>query len=424
MTTDRNRRIPFAPAVFALLAAALGCSSAGGNQGETDASLAPDADRPRADVDMARIDAGNAGADAGAGAGKAPVDAGEVAADAGGCPGGRARCGLSCVDRNVDDAHCGSCGHRCGPGTACFAGACAAPAPMPTPRARLAAIAGKDGRIYTLGGTVPSGAVEASTAVVEIYDPRSNSWSPGHAMARARDSFAAAAGPDGRIYVAGGEVLGGLTSWLGSVEIYDPEQDTWSDGPDLPGALEGPAAAFDAGGRLYVMGGDPSVSPPFNDTGTVRALAPGGATWTPVAAMAHARNDFPAVRASDGTIFVVGGSTLADNVGSITGSVEIYDPARDRWTSSIDLPGGAGYIAVSGQDGDLYVFLGTTSNYRYSLLGHAWSTVAGRTMPLNEAAGAPGPDGRIYIFGGDVVTDRDPSGAVLVYNPLSDRWVP
>jgi hypothetical protein len=80
---------------------------------------------------------------------------------------------------------------------------------MPTPKLEFGAILGPDGKIYVIGG----GTNYLNNAgpffnSVEIYDPRTNTWSiPGWSestMPTARKEFSAVIGPNGRIYAIGG----------------------------------------------------------------------------------------------------------------------------------------------------------------------------------------------------------------------------
>lgn len=107
-----------------------------------------------------------------------------------------------------------------------------------------------DGMIYALGGRW-NGTGELTS--VEIFAPETNAWTPGPDMDVARAGFGAAVLMD-EIVVVGGEVLSGRNQALVSVEIFDPATGVWSTGPDLPLGLHGvPAAAVN--GELYVLGG-------------------------------------------------------------------------------------------------------------------------------------------------------------------------
>lgn len=62
----------------------------------------------------------------------------------------------------------------------------------------------------------------------------------------------AAAAFDGRLWVVGGLAASGAP--LSATHVYDPRQDEWSPGPELPEGLHH-TSLVNAGGRLYVIGG-------------------------------------------------------------------------------------------------------------------------------------------------------------------------
>ncbi len=167
-------------------------------------------------------------------------------------------------------------------------------APMPTPRFGLALVA-LDGKLYALGGSGPTGALE-------VYDPGSNSWSSRTSMPTHR-VFLAAAAAGGRIYAVGGsdDCCGG--SQTDVLEIYDPGSDSWSSGFPLPVAQQvSAAAALDD--RLYVFGG---FVPGSGAQDNVFVYDSQGGGWSSGEAMPTARDQAPAV--SDGcSAYVPGGS--------------------------------------------------------------------------------------------------------------------
>jgi kelch-like protein 26 len=112
---------------------------------------------------------------------------------------------------------------------------------------------GHDGRIYVFGGWSPR---HGDLRRVQIYDPNANRWSRGRGMPTAREAGAAATGPSGEIYVAGGANSdGGRDAHsLGRVEVYQPATNRWVCVLHIPTRRRFPAAAA-AAGRIYVMGG-------------------------------------------------------------------------------------------------------------------------------------------------------------------------
>ena len=75
-------------------------------------------------------------------------------------------------------------------------------APLPTPRTGLAAVTGRDGHIYALGGNDAQG---NALPIVEAYDPVSRKWKTIKPMSAPRTDLAAVTGRDGLIYAIGGE---------------------------------------------------------------------------------------------------------------------------------------------------------------------------------------------------------------------------
>jgi hypothetical protein len=137
---------------------------------------------------------------------------------------------------------------------------------MPTARDYLVAVTGTDGRIYVIGGL--SGGVDVN--VVERYDPSTGLWdcsqgdnSPAcHTaslapMPTARAGMAATLGPDGRIYVVGGD---NGTGRIASVEAYDPGRNQWSILPSMPTPRGNLGVTTSPEGQLYAIGGFTGVT--------------------------------------------------------------------------------------------------------------------------------------------------------------------
>jgi N-acetylneuraminic acid mutarotase len=184
---------------------------------------------------------------------------------------------------------------------------------MATARAGLAAAVGLDGKIYALGGFDCNGVPVAS---VEVYDPSLDQWSSVAPMPTPRALLAAATVGD-TIYAIGGiniytERIGGpiITDILSTVEVYDPSTDTWTTFPPMATARAGLAAVV--GGRLdptiYALGGNNDTST-FLDT--AEAFDHVHLTWRTIAPMPTARRNLAAavsnVAGIEGKIFAIGG---------------------------------------------------------------------------------------------------------------------
>jgi DNA-binding CsgD family transcriptional regulator len=119
-------------------------------------------------------------------------------------------------------------------------------APMPAARAAMAATA-YDGQIYAIAGEGPEGV----SGSVFRYAPETDSWS------QLSDKPTPVADVHGvllgeKIYVPGGRLADGRPTDI--LEIYDPRRNTWSTGARLPQAVSAYALA-DFEGQMYLFGG-------------------------------------------------------------------------------------------------------------------------------------------------------------------------
>ncbi len=150
------------------------------------------------------------------------------------------------------------------------------------------------------------------------------------------------------------------------------------------------------------------------------ASAPARAATDPLANMPVPVTD-AGVAALDGRIYAVGGFT-GETV-QPTGSVQIYDPGTDEWSSGTPLPNPAQSVAVVGMHGFLYAFGGAdavngasphwlTDARRYNPRTGRWRALTPMPgtpeQPLAAVAG-----GRIVVFTGQ---------ETLTYDPARDAW--
>ncbi len=113
------------------------------------------------------------------------------------------------------------------------------------------------GRVLAIGGARAA----AVSAAVDVYDPVTNSWAaPAASLLTGRYFFTATVLQDGRVLVTGGLTVATVdgvptSQLLASTEIYDPIQDRWTPGPDLPSQTFAPRAVTLGDGRVLVVGG-------------------------------------------------------------------------------------------------------------------------------------------------------------------------
>jgi len=244
-------------------------------------------------------------------------------------------------------------------------------APMPTPR-RYVRTAALDGKLYAAGGVSEADNLAAPN-LVERYDLATNAWEAVTPMATARASHAMAV-LDGRLYAAGGhnDDEDGHTSYLTSVERYDPATNAWEAVAPMATARCNFAMAV-VDGKLYAVGGYDS-----DYFSSVERYDSALDAWEAVAPMTVRRVAF-GVAVLDGKLYAVGGS--AGN-GGHRSSVERYDPALDAWEAVAPMAAARCHLAVAVLDGKLYAVGGQDAGYntlssveRYDPDTNAWEAV-------------------------------------------------
>lgn len=221
----------------------------------------------------------------------------------------------------------------------------------------------------------------------------------------------AAAALNGRVYV-----IGGLGTRGNANEIYDPTENEWSLGADLPVFTHHPWAAAVAG-RIYVGDGV---------TNRVFAYDPESDAWAEVASSTYRHGETPAVGVIDGRIYVAGGAG-EEMVGN---EVEVYEPSTDEWTVLAPMECARDHAAGGVIDGKLHVAggrfegdLNLTCHEVFDPVTNRWSPRADLPTGRSGIAGAA-VDGRFYVFGGEI--NRDAPGRVFgvveAYDPNSDAW--
>ena len=266
----------------------------------------------------------------------------------------------------------------------------AATAPHPTASARSG---GPPGGTWTTLPTMPGGARQ-ETGVVSV---------------------------DGELWVLGG--IDGLGRTVGRVEIYDPRNGEWRDGPELPTPVHhANVAALD--GTIYVAGFLTGRS--FAADGTVLALELSGRWERRRSLPEGTHRGASGVTVADGKLYVAGGFR-----GSAVDDFSAYDPEVDRWSTLADLPVAADHLVAGTIDGIVYAAGGRGGGIglhrprldAYDPATMRWSTRA--PMPTSRA-GAAGAvlDGRLYVFGGE--GNRAAATGVFPqtesYGPIQDRW--
>lgn len=306
--------------------------------------------------------------------------------------------------------------------TAAFPGVWSVGAPMSTARSHAAAAAWGSA-LYVFGGGGP-GFVALTAA--ERYDPAADRWTPIAPMPTARSGIVAVTFQQ-RIYVMGGgfKKPDGTFQFLTTVEIYDPEKDSWTRGPDLLRRHDAPAAAV-LGGRIYLMGGHlpdtpggPLTDPAFGFTELFDVI---NGRWLELSPMPTPRFSLAAVP-WEGTVLAMGGGAFTDGAFRNFDVVEAYHPTRGAWeTSDVGpLPWPAAGVSSVVRDGAIWIF-GGNDGTAIQAKGARFTRETGwlRLPPMPEpraAAAAAALDGTIYLVGGRAADGKTPTAGLMRYRP-------
>ncbi len=246
---------------------------------------------------------------------------------------------------------------------------------MPTSRSGFTTCV-VDGKIFAIGGAI-TGLGDLSLSTVEMYDPKTDKWKRKADMPTARTG-AAASVVDGKIYAIGGTALNKFKfdalvngqvrtfeRWqpeeLPTVEMYDPDTDTWIQKADMPTPRHTSTCVVD--GKIYAIGGIAYKIKSFR-LDTVEMYDPVTDTWATGKNMNHARGG-AAVSVVDGNIYVMGGTGLPmiiNHPGPFLSSIEVYDSKRKHWREIGDMPTAKSGHTASVINGKIYVIGGYFRN--------------------------------------------------------------
>jgi len=272
-----------------------------------------------------------------------------------------------------------------------------------------------DGKIYVAGGIL--GAAPGYTDRFEAYDAQADRWTRLAPLPEGRHHIALAA-VGGKIHGIGG-FSGAIPDWRAhaSVFVYDPQADRWSSGPALPQArAEGVVAAI--GDRIYFVGGRIPASAGARhisqhvDTARAEVLDVGTGRWSRIADAPSARNS-AAGAVIGGKLYVVGGRQMVKQADGRArpvnvATLEVYDPATDRWETRAPMPLAQGGLAAAGHGGRLLVFGGEQfvpqarvfgESWAYDPRTDRWSALPAMPTPRHGHGAAVVGD-RVYLMGG------------------------
>jgi DNA-binding CsgD family transcriptional regulator/N-acetylneuraminic acid mutarotase len=212
-------------------------------------------------------------------------------------------------------------------------------AAKPTPVADVqAALLGE--KIYVPGGCLADG---SATTVLEVFDPRQNTWERKAALPRPACAYALAT-YEGQLYLFGGKRG---SEYLDEIYLYDPQEDRWQERRPLRGARAYAGAAV-VGGKILLIGGyDGKQALALNEAYFPNRETAGEEAWEDYAPLPEGRYAMGIAELA-GLVYLVGGT---GDEGAAEPAGLQYLPQTDQWfafESAPEPPGASPAVLAAG----------------------------------------------------------------------------
>jgi len=255
--------------------------------------------------------------------------------------------------------------------------------------------------------------VEAGSSSPEIPRPLwLADWSPAGLLQMPRVGHAATLLEDARVLVTGGKTKNGAAEEVttSSCEVYDPFTNAWTATAPMNEPRSGHEAVRLTDGSVLVVGGTGGDGSQLT---SAEVYDPERRQWSFVGPMSTPRSGMTISRLQDGRIMAAGGGLSSAQFGS----VEIYDPAKRSWSRTGNLGKGIRkHVAVELDDGRVLVAGGETIEVTddrqdvylrvlssvevWDPISGAWSGVGNMLVPRMQMTGILLLDGRVLFAGG------------------------
>lgn len=279
------------------------------------------------------------------------------------------------------------------------------------------------GKVYGFGGGGPD--FKSLNSVI-IYDPKEDTWSRGADMPSLRSGAIAQTVGD-TIYIIGGgfKQENGTFRFLRKTEIYHPDTDTWESGPDMIQPHDYPAGTK-LGDYIYILGGhhpDATLSGPKTDPGFdfCERLDLRTGRWEEIAPLPTPRFALDAAVMA-GRIYTMGGVAFTPEGFNNFDHIEVFDPDTGQWTRDrLTLPWTAAGAGACMAADHLFIFGGYSGDgisdhaACYNPANDEWQLLPPIPQPL-AAMGVGVVENTIYLIGGWADDGRTPQSCFYAYH--------
>lgn len=279
------------------------------------------------------------------------------------------------------------------------------------------------GKVLVAGGNGPG---ELRSA--QLYDPESDSWSAAGNLTSGRYAHTATLLDSGKVLVVGGYGNSGFGAGgaLTSVELYDPDTNTWNSWgqvPWIPSPRFRHTSTLLQSGEVLVAGGFGTGE---HLSSALSYVAP-QTDWIFAGTLRVRRSGSSAVRMDSGEVLLVGGTN-----GNILASSELYDPASRTWsltspmatprtrTRVVKLASGEA-MAVGGAGTDAR---GIASSEIFAPASAGWRSGGSMSEARFDHTATTLPGGAVLVTGGVREQNQPAFATAEIHDPVRNEWLP
>lgn len=189
-------------------------------------------------------------------------------------------------------------------------------------RQLISAVVLAGGKVLVSGGL---GAGNIVLGGAELYDPATGTWSSARSLSVPRFGHTATLLPSGKVLVTGGCTSNSCSTDTAVSELYDPSSNTWSTTGNLNNARHNQTAILLQNGKVMAIGG-------FHGTAisSCELYNPTTGNWSNAASTNTFRYLNGTTLLHDGKVLVTGGASGRYPLSS----AELYNPTANTWTTT------------------------------------------------------------------------------------------
>jgi hypothetical protein len=261
-----------------------------------------------------------------------------------------------------------------------------------------------NGTVLVTGGLSPGG---GAGAIAEIYDPATGSFTRVGDMAEGRIQHTASLLGDGRVLIAGG--FEGNANDFGffptpTAEIYDPATQSFSPGGEMPQEAASQTASVLLDGTVLVAGGFGN-SCPGRGAG-VAIFNPASNSFRANVSLPERRAGHTATTLNDGRVLITGGGDPCDfsGFGTPSDTAVVFDPGTSSFSSEKAMrEPRSGHSATLLADGKVLV-VGSTAEL-FDPATSSFAITGDPNVPRGDRRATRLADGRVLFTGSTSVAE-------------------